>query len=129
MSIAIRSKTYNLLSNGEAIEMKSDDANLQRLFKQVTYVATYMTFDKDGVLGRPSVGFTQSDMGPVTTITITSPVDARRQVTESYRNGALHMRSRLKDGLNHGWMETAPGQPPMCFQNGKIVKAEVCPDT
>jgi hypothetical protein len=129
MSAAVKSRSYNVLSSGEAIEMKTDDRNLQRLFKQIIYSVSYMTFDKDGLLVRPSVAVSQSDMDPATRVAVRSQVGARREVTELYRDGALTLRSRTMDGLNHGWMESAPGLPRTCYQHGRVIKAEVCPDS
>jgi hypothetical protein len=129
ISAAVRTKSYMVLSSGEAIEMKTDDQNLRRLYKQVIYSVSYMTLDGDGLLVRPSVAVSQSDMDAATTITVASPVDGRRQIMESYRDGVLNMRSRMMDGLNHGWMETAPGLPRTCFQHGRVMKAEFCPDS
>ncbi len=128
---AVSASMFHVLASGELIPFKTDDANVQRMQDQITYAVSYMTLDREGRLVRPAVGFSQGDLDPKTMISVASSVDAHRRVMEMYVDGALMTRSRLKDGINHGWTEMGPamgGVPPTCWQNGQITMSPDCPD-
>ncbi len=122
--------SFNRLSSGELIEVKSEYRNLP------FYSVDYQNLNSDSRPVRPSVNFLWSGGSPIGAMTIISrTVDSDRVITDHYNDGKLATRTRYKNHQPHGWIENFdPGVVKMgmgkqCFQNGQMIQAVECPDS
>jgi len=127
--VRTRNTTYHKLSSGELVAPQGPQA------QDVSYYVTYAVEDQTGRTLKPSVLFSWSGAQKIVHVSVDESPDGQRSVGTSYQNGKPFMRTRMKNGAYHGWLEYFDPtliqlkQDKVCYQNGTQIKALQCPDT